>query len=202
MTRRILVAAALLTTAVLTSSAAAIEEKDRPEAAKQPADQAVRQREGGERAAPEAMRPGRREGAAREGTEDGLPAAKAEAFGRGERFIVEPRWRLGVFAYNTDTGVVVTRVIPGTAAWRVGFEPGDRIVAVGGFQVGFVGDRLYYLGEELQHRADSRGRVRILAQNVRDRGLLNIDVQLDSQRHRQPPFPMPRERSEEQRSQR
>jgi hypothetical protein len=181
-------------TAVLTSSAAAIEEKDRPEAAKQPADETVRQREGGERAAPEAMRQGRREGAAREGTEDGLPAAKAEAFGRGERFIVEPLWRLGVFAYNTDTGVVVTRVIPGTAAWRVGFEPGDRIVTVGGFQVGFVGDRLFYLGEELQHRADPRGRVRILAQNVRDRGLLNIDVQLDARRHREPPFPMPRER--------
>jgi hypothetical protein len=204
MTRRIFVAAALLIPAVFTSSVAAIEEnKGRPEtSAKQPADEGVRQREGGERAAPEATRQGRRDGAGREGTEDGLPEVQAEAFGRRERLIVEPRWRLGVYAYNTDTGVVITRVIPGSAAWRVGFEPGDRIVTVGGFQVGSVGERMYYLGEELQHRADPRGRVRILAQNVRGRGLLNIDVQLDSQRHREPPFPLPRERLEGERPKR
>lgn len=41
-------------------------------------------------------------------------------------------------ASNTDTGVVVTRVVPRSAASRLGLEPGDRIVTVGGFQVGWA----------------------------------------------------------------
>ncbi len=53
----------------------------------------------------------------REGTEDGLPEAKGELPDRRERFMVEPRWRLGVHAYNTPTGVVITRVALGSPAW-------------------------------------------------------------------------------------
>ncbi|MDV6032406.1 MAG: hypothetical protein F9B45_20425 [Phycisphaera sp. RhM] len=44
------------------------------------------------------------------------------------------RWKLGVYAYNTDTGVVVTQVSPGSPAHDVGLERGDRIVAVGAFR--------------------------------------------------------------------
>ncbi len=198
MIRRALIFTTLLVSTVLMNPVWAVEKERRPkpEAGTQPEGQ-VREREGGRR-----MSPGELRQDAKDGTEEGLPDTKMESFDRRERFRVEPRWRLGVFAYNTETGVVITRVMPGSAAWRVGFEPGDRIVAVGGFQVGLVDEQIFYLGEELQHRADPRGRVRILAQNVRDDRLLNIDVQLDGQRYREPQIPLPRERSEGERPER
>ena len=99
-----------------------------------------------------------------EGTEDGMPRLRARP---GDQRVApqfrppHPRsWRLGVFAHNTDTGVVVTRVVAGSAAARVGLEQGDRIVAVTGFQVGWVQDRLYPLGSELERHAGRRGEVR------------------------------------------
>ena len=88
-------------------------------------------------------------------------------------------WKLGVWAYNTENGVVVTRVAPDSAAAREGFEPGDRIVSVSGYQVGYVGDLLYPLGFELRRKADASGSVLLLVQNVRDKELLNLTVQLD-----------------------
>jgi S1-C subfamily serine protease len=91
-------------------------------------------------------------------------------------------WRLGVWARNTDTGVVITRVVPGSAAASHGLEEGDRIVAVNGYQIGWLRDRLYPLGEELQRRAGRRGFVSLLVQNVRNQELLPLDVQLDRQR--------------------
>jgi len=89
------------------------------------------------------------------------------------------RWRFGVFAYNTNTGIVVTRVVPGSAASRLQMEPGDRIVTVNGFQIGWIQDRLYPFAAELQLQADRRGRVTLLLQNVRNNQLLARDVQLD-----------------------
>jgi C-terminal processing protease CtpA/Prc len=137
------------------------------------ADQPGHDREGGRRIAPDRNREGEAQA-----TEEGLPPTP-ELEGRGRRYVM-PRRRLGVFAYNTETGVVVTRVLPGTPASYVGLERGDRIVSVAGQQVGFVDERVYYLGEELQRRADSGGRVLLLVQNVRNSRLLNIEVWLDS----------------------
>ena len=176
----------LLVAAVAAAPAWAVEPEGRSEAVpeKPPATAGARQREGGRSMAPNQE--------SREGTEDGLPEARGEAPDRRERLVVEPRWRLGVYAYNTPTGVVITRVAPGSPAWRVGLEPGDRIVTVSGYQVGFVGERVYYLGEELQLRAEPRGRVLLLVQNVRGNGLLNVPVQLESRRHIEPVIPMPR----------
>lgn len=182
MSPKLLIAMALLPTAALVSPVWAIEGEGRSG----PSDERVREREGGRRIAPQQMRPN-----GEKGTEEGLPEAKGESFDRGQRFRIQPRWRLGVYAYNTETGVVITRVIPNSPARRAGFEPGDRIVAVEGFQVGFVGDRVFYLGEELQLRADPRGRVKILAQNVRNNELLNLDVRLEDGRHRERPVPVP-----------
>jgi S1-C subfamily serine protease len=127
-----------------------------------------------------------------EGMEEGVPSA--EAAPRLKEFaprFVPPRgeWRLGVWAYNTDTGVVITRVVPGSAAERQGLERGDRIVAVGGYQVGYVGDLLYPLGYELQRQAGRRGKVLLLVQNVRNDELLSMEVQLDGGSR---PRPLPR----------
>lgn len=181
-----MVACGALVAVVLAVPAWAVEREGRSEAGpeKQSAPPGPRQREGGRAAAPDRER--------QEGTEEGLPEGKVEAFDRRERFMVEPQWRLGVYAYNTPMGVWITRVAPGSPAWRVGLEPGDRIVTVSGYQVGVVGDRVYYLGEELQLRADPRGRVLLLVQNVRDNGLLNVPVQLESRQHVEPIIPMPR----------
>jgi membrane-associated protease RseP (regulator of RpoE activity) len=129
-----------------------------------------------------------------EGLEEGTPDVEAQP---GFREAL-PRWRrppgdgkLGVWAYNTESGVVVTRVAPDSPAARRGLEPGDRIVSVGGYQVGYVGDLLYPLGYEVQRQADGRGEVLLLVQNVRDKDLMNLTVQLDRGGRVRP---LPRER--------
>jgi hypothetical protein len=145
-------------------------------------------REGGiPRSAVEAQRD--REG----GLEEGLPDVDSRQFKEIAPRWIAPRgdWRLGVWAYNTETGVVVTRVAPGSAAERRGLEPGDRIVGVGGYQVGYVGDLLYPLGYELQRQAGGQGEVLLLVQNVRGNELMNLEVQLDRGGRVRP---LPRER--------
>jgi S1-C subfamily serine protease len=156
--------AACLTTLLPTARAAGGRPQDRQTAAD-------RSRDGGRE------RDKAQEGA--EGTEEGMPQARS-APELGARIRPAPlNWRLGVFAVNTDSGVRITRVMPGSAASRAGLERGDTIVTVEGYQVGYVGSRVYPLGEELQRRAGTRGEVGLLVQNVRNRELTNIDATLD-----------------------
>jgi len=123
-----------------------------------------------------------RQGDDQEGTLDGMP----ELQHRGGNVRVQPyivpggNWKLGVYAYNTETGVVISRVTRNSAAADVGLERGDRIVTVSGFQVGIIEGSLYPLGEELQRRADRRGNVQLLVQNVRNNRLVNLSVRLDN----------------------
>jgi C-terminal processing protease CtpA/Prc len=142
-----------------------------------------RQREGG---IPRGEVVQQQQGTDEEGTEDGMPQFRSpEVEQRSMPRVLPPdrhRWRLGVFAYNTDTGVVVSRVIPHSAAWQAGLEPGDRIVAVAGFQVGYVGEFLFPLGAELQRNAGPRGELTLLVQNVRNDELLNLPVRLEPSR--------------------
>lgn len=90
-----------------------------------------------------------------------------------------PRWRLGVEVENTATGVAITGVYPNTAAQRQGIEAGDIIVAINGYQVGYVGETLYDIADEFTLRADAFGRVLLLMQNRRDGRLVNLVVGLD-----------------------
>lgn len=90
----------------------------------------------------------------------------------------EGEWLLGLRGDDTDTGVRVTGVVQGSAAERAGFEHGDLIVNVSGYQVGVVDGRRYDLGEELQRQADPVGRVTLLVQNRRTRELQNVTVQM------------------------
>ncbi|EMI16829.1 PDZ/DHR/GLGF domain protein [Rhodopirellula maiorica SM1] len=123
---------------------------------------------------------------AQQGTEEGMPQQpQTRANTRIQPHVFPPQsdqWKLGVYAHNTDTGVVVTRTVPNTAAQAVGLERGDRIVAVSGYQVGWIQDRLYPLGAELNRRASHRGHVTLLVQNVRTDQLINLEVRLDAQR--------------------
>ncbi len=89
-------------------------------------------------------------------------------------------WRLGVQGDNTQVGVRVREVQPNSAADRARIEPGDVIVAVGGFQVGMVDGRLYDLTEEVNRRADANGNVAFVIQDHRNYGLASVRIQLDS----------------------
>lgn len=122
------------------------------------------------------------------GTEEGRVQVRPQPGSQGVRpYWLPPErtdWKLGVYANNTDTGVVITRVLPRSAAQRVGLERGDRIVTVGGFRIGWVQNRLSPLDVELNRQASRRGHVNLLVQNVRTNELLNLDVQLDSRDRR------------------
>jgi len=89
------------------------------------------------------------------------------------------QWRLGIYPEDTDTGVVITRVVRGSAAERAGLEPNDRIVSVHGYQVGYVNGSLYDVGQEFERHADTQGWVRVLVQNARNGKLMNVPIQLD-----------------------
>jgi len=89
------------------------------------------------------------------------------------------QWRLGIYPEDTDTGVRITKVVRDSAAERAGLERNDRILAVHGYQVGYVNGTLYDCGQEIERHANSQGWVRVLVQNNRDGKLLNLPIQLD-----------------------
>lgn len=89
-------------------------------------------------------------------------------------------WQLGVTGDNTNTGVVIRSVAPGSAAAKARLESGDTILNVNGFQVGMVDGRLYDLSEELVRRADSNGAVTLIVQDNRTLRMAQVRVQLDS----------------------
>lgn len=102
--------------------------------------------------------------------------------GFGEERIRPPsnngNWRLGVTVDNTNTGVRVRKVERGSAADSAGIEVGDVIINVGGYQVGYVGGRLFDVGEEFRRRVDSQGRVELLVRDVRRNELRVLNVGL------------------------
>ncbi|QDV41736.1 zinc metallopeptidase RseP [Stieleria neptunia] len=71
-------------------------------------------------------------------------------------------WILGVRSTPTAAGCVVSDVLPGSAAQRCGLVAGDRILTVGGQQVGWLGDRLIRLDQAVDS-APSR-QTRLLVQ--------------------------------------
>ena len=85
-------------------------------------------------------------------------------------------YRLGINVQNSPVGVQVVNVGPGSVAQAAGLEAGDTIVAVEGFQVGFVGERLFDLGDEIARRIDATESVLLLIRNGRTGGLANVPV--------------------------
>jgi putative lipoprotein len=88
-------------------------------------------------------------------------------------------WQLGVAIDVLDVGVRIIDVVPRSAAARAGLERDDIIVTVNGYQVGRVAGHVYSFEEELQRRADARGRVLLLVHDSRTRRLLNVNAVLD-----------------------
>lgn len=93
---------------------------------------------------------------------------------------------LGVEVRRAQVGYIITHVLPNTAAWRAGLEPGDRIVTVDGYQVGNVGTRFYDLDRELQLRAGDDLAAVLLVQNVRNQQLVQVPVRFDERAPRRP----------------
>jgi uncharacterized lipoprotein YbaY len=85
-------------------------------------------------------------------------------------------YRLGINVQNTPTGVLVVGVAPGSVAQSAGVEAGDTLVTVSGYQVGFVGDRLFDVGDELARRVDSAGGATLLVRDGRTGVLENAAV--------------------------
>lgn len=92
----------------------------------------------------------------------------------------QPRWRLGVYSKDTETGVRIVQVVGNSAASRAGLEPEDTIITVNGYQVGFINGQLYDCASEFERSATSDGWVRILVQNNRNGQLMNLPVKLES----------------------
>ncbi|TWU29049.1 hypothetical protein Poly41_67480 [Novipirellula artificiosorum] len=89
-------------------------------------------------------------------------------------------FKLGIYGTNTETGVLIDRVVPGGAAQQAGLEARDTIVTVAGYQVGTVNGRLYDLGDELSRRVDAGRRVTLLVRNHRNSRLTNVPVNFSS----------------------
>lgn len=85
-------------------------------------------------------------------------------------------YRLGINVQNTPTGVLVVGAAPGSVAQASGIEAGDTLVTVGGYQVGYVGDRLFDVGDELARRVDAAGGVTLLVRDGRTGMLENAVV--------------------------
>ncbi|QDT13806.1 PDZ domain-containing protein [Planctomycetes bacterium K23_9] len=90
------------------------------------------------------------------------------------------RWILGVRSHATQTGCLVEYVQLSSAAQKLGLEIGDRIVAVDGKQVGYIGGRLVSLARTLEQGGSYDGRVRILVQNRRNGRLVSMNANLRS----------------------
>jgi uncharacterized lipoprotein YbaY len=84
---------------------------------------------------------------------------------------------LGIMAQNTDAGVQVVSVNPGSVAQASGLQAGDTIIAVAGYQVGMVGDRLYDVGDELARRVNTAGQVPLLVRKGQTGALSTIPAQ-------------------------
>ncbi|NND99176.1 MAG: PDZ domain-containing protein [Pirellulaceae bacterium] len=89
---------------------------------------------------------------------------------------LDRRWILGVRADITATGFVIRGVAADSPASRIGLEPGDRIVAVDGQQIGLLGRRIVPLTKQLQQLGGDDGRVRLLVQDRRNRNLVSLDA--------------------------
>lgn len=92
----------------------------------------------------------------------------------------QPRWKLGVYSKDTSTGIQIVQVVQNGAAYRAGLEKDDIVLAVNGFQVGYVNGTLYDCGTEFERLADKNGWVSLLVYDNRTRSLTNLPVQLDS----------------------
>ncbi|KAA5543870.1 PDZ domain-containing protein [Roseiconus nitratireducens] len=83
---------------------------------------------------------------------------------------------LGVRAEATSTGCLVAEIVPGTGAEIAGLDVGDRILAVDGRQVGWVGQRLVSLREAVDQIVAPTTSL-LVQRNLHGR-IVSVEVQL------------------------
>lgn len=83
-----------------------------------------------------------------------LPRLSAQSDDEGPfpSFLPEGRTTafLGVVSQPTGEGVVVSSVVPDSAAWKLGLEAGDVIEAIDGFRVGIINGATFSLPSEIR----------------------------------------------------
>jgi hypothetical protein len=79
-------------------------------------------------------------------------------------------WRLGVDTNNAPKGLFIADVARNSPAYRFGLEPGDYLLDVMGYPVGFYGNAYYPLGDALNQLVRRDGWVNILIWNQRTNG--------------------------------
>lgn len=78
-----------------------------------------------------------------------------------------PRWRLGIEVDDAPLGLRISQVVRNSPAFRFGLEPGDYLLDVMGFPVGFHGGRYFPLAETLNQTVRRDGWVNVLIWNRR-----------------------------------
>lgn len=61
---------------------------------------------------------------------------------------------LGVVSQPTGDGAVVSEVVPDSAAWALGLQPGDTIEAIDGFRIGLINGATYSLPSEIRRSGE------------------------------------------------
>lgn len=79
-----------------------------------------------------------------------------------------PKWRLGLNYSDAPLGIRVTNVDDDTPAARLGLEPGDYILDVTGYPVGYHQGTYYDLSDILDKAADRQGWVNLRYWNFRN----------------------------------
>jgi hypothetical protein len=92
------------------------------------------------------------------------------------------RWRLGIEVDNAPKGLLITEVSQNSAAWRYGLEPGDYVLDVMGYPVGYYEGAYYPLADTLNRVAQRDGWVNLLIWNHRTDAEETMWVQAESRR--------------------
>jgi predicted metalloprotease with PDZ domain len=101
------------------------------------------------------------------------------------------RWRLGVDTVNAPKGLMIADVSRNSPAYRYGLEPGDYLLDVMGYPVGFYGNGYYPLGDALNQLVRRDGWVNILIWNKRSNGEEAMWIQLEPRGQIGVPFRAP-----------
>jgi hypothetical protein len=89
------------------------------------------------------------------------------------------RWRLGVNTDNAPKGMLITDVARNSPAQHFGLEPGDYILDVMGYPVGFYGNAYYPIAEAFNQLVRRDGWVNILIWNKRTNAEEAMWIQLE-----------------------